>query len=173
VLKAAAEDGPFIQATCTGRAADAAILESTCRSLTLEPPAPPARHALPGAPLSVQAPHPPQSDGDLTWSIHPDGHQLSVLDITCQRLTRAPDAAAIAALVSPHGDPTTIAIPSGHAVLTEAAGGMTDAIVELGDDSGTWQCRCSSADHLWRARQALAVCLSMEADGVVDRRGER
>jgi len=173
VLKAAAEDGPFIQATCTGQPADAAILESTCRSLALEPPAPPARHALPGVPLSVQAPHPPQPDGDLIWRFHPDGHQLSVLDITCQRLTRAPDAAAIAALVSPHGDPTTIAIPSGHAVLTEAASGMTDAIVELGDDSGTWQCRCSSADHLWRERQALAVCLSMEADGVVNRQGER
>lgn len=163
VLKAASEDGPFVQATCTGQPADAAILESTCASLTLEPPAPPARHALPGVPLTVQAPHPPQPDGDLAWRFHPEGHQLSVLDVTCQRLSRAPEAEAIAALVSPHGDPTAIAIPGGYAVLTEAAGGMTDAVAEVGDDGGTWQCRCSSADHLWRERQALAVCLSMEA----------
>ncbi|MFT5680399.1 MAG: hypothetical protein ACI8RZ_001305 [Myxococcota bacterium] len=163
VLKAASEDGPFIQATCTGLPADAAVLESACTSLSLDAPTPPTRHALPGVPLTVQAPHPPQPDGDLTWRFHPEGHQLSVLDITCQRLTRAPDAEAIAALVSPHGDPTPIRLPGGYAVLTEAASGMTDAVTEIGDDAGTWQCRCSSADHLWQERQALAVCLSLEA----------
>ncbi len=163
VLKAATADGPFIAATCTGLPGDSAVLESTCASLSLTPTDPPARRAHPRQPLTVQTAHPPQPDGENAWRFHPDGHELSVLDIACQRLTRAPDPDAIAALVSPHGDPTPIAIPGGYAVLTEAASGMTDAVAEIGDESGSWQCRCRSADHLWRSRQALDVCLSMQA----------
>lgn len=163
VLKAAAPDGPFIQATCTGNPEDAALLESICSSLTLSPPAPAARHDLPGLPLTIEAPHPPQPDGEHRWQLAPENHELSAMEITCRRLERAPSEEQLAALVSPHGEPAVIRLPDGLAVLTEDASGITDAVAEIGDAAGSWQCRCSSADHIWRQRQALGLCLSLKA----------
>lgn len=163
VLKAATADGPFIQATCTGRPEDAALLETTCTTLQLTPPAPAARHALPGTPLTLQAPHLPQPDGALRWQLSPPGHQLSAIEVSCRRLERPPSTEHLAAMVSPHGDPAVIAIPGGLTVLTEDSGGLSDAVTELEAGAESWQCLCSSVDHIWRQGQALEVCLSLQA----------
>lgn len=162
VLKAAAADGPFIQATCTGKPEEAALLESTCTSLQLTQPAAASRHALPGTPLTLQAAHPPQPDGALRWQLSPPDHELSAIEVTCRRLDRPPSTTHLAAMVSPHGDPAVISVPGGLAVLIEDAGGLTDAVTELRDGEGSWQCQCSSVDHIWSQGQALGVCLSLQ-----------
>ena len=162
VLKAATEDGPFIQATCTGLPEEADLLEATCSSLQLMPPAPAARHPLTETPLTLQAPHPPQPDGPLRWRIAPPDHELAAIEVSCRQLDRAPSTESLAAMVSPHGDPAVIAIPGGLAALIEDAGGLTDAVAELAVETGSWQCQCSSIDHIWRQGQALEVCLSLQ-----------
>ena len=109
----------------------------------------------------MEAPHPPQSDGSGTIRFLPAGLQLSVLGVTCLPLDRAPSAASVLALVGPHGDPSPIELAEGWAVLSESTDGLESAVVELGDSEAGWQCRCVSADHLWRESQALGMCLSL------------
>ena len=162
VLKAASEDGPWIQATCSGRPEDSAVMESICTSLRLDAPAPPTRHPLPGLPLTIKAPHAPQPDGAGIWRFLPEGLELSVLSVQCEPLNRAPSEAALAELVGPYGESEVIQLTNGLAVLTGAASGSIDAVAELGDTRGSWQCQCSSADHHWRQRQALSLCESLE-----------